>query len=232
MALSQSWFPSRLDQGDKVILDKPTLSTWEIGKLVNILTRYILTLKHVFSLNAAMLTIWRALCAFTSKFQIPVLRMPQSYPHPRSNRIHTPRAESIPISHFQSTRKIRLDYYHTSKGLRVAKGQFPKGISHGLYGALRTASVYWDMTRKERRLVRDAFLREFPRWKWDTSLLGLDLPIWSGIRKLVLFKSLIILIIPGALSVKSGSEILILPGPLRNYNWKKDYNGDNSEWKL
>jgi hypothetical protein len=172
----RSWFPSELDEYEKVTLDMPKPSTWVIGKLVNTHS-YQSDETNVPSYACAQFECARASnqeeCFMRIYVQVPFT----GYEHADRDTLAQQAAEFTPPelnaykfltdNGSRSTPKLRA-YKQDTQG---PNGPIPGGhitwivwqkVPGKCLGGIRDASVYWGLRATERKRVRDAFLRELP----------------------------------------------------------------------
>ncbi|KAJ5456592.1 hypothetical protein N7530_011866 [Penicillium desertorum] len=248
----RSWFPSELDEGEKVTLDMPKPSTWVIGKLVNTHS-YQSNETNVPSYACAQFECARASnqeeCFMRIYVQVPFT----GYEHADRDTIAQQAAEFTPPelnaykfltdNGSRSTPKLRAYKQDTQD----PNGPIPGGhitwivwqkVPGKCLGGIRDASVYWGLRATERKLVRDAFLRELPeimKMGYFPRHLRPRHLIWDKARNNLYFVGFRD-VMPFEAKGTFGEEWLpyfdLAKPPQRNYRKAKDYKGDTSGWVL
>ncbi|OQD91262.1 hypothetical protein PENSOL_c056G01400 [Penicillium solitum] len=260
MAVRESWFPKELHEGNKVSLDKPTPSQWVIGKPVNTHS-YQADEMHYDSYVCAQFECHNVTDGKKGFMRIYVQVPHTGYDHAARATLAREATELTPpeldaykfLTANRSQNTPTLLAY--KRGTQPIDGPAPGGPVPGGHitwivwekvpgkylGHPKSAFVYWDMPSDERKLVREAFLREFPKimkmgyfpekpspssliWDKDTDYL-----YFVGFRDSMPFKA----------NERSGKpHEAWLPNfdlarpPQKNYKWKKDYKGNMEGWKL
>lgn len=176
MAVLRSWFPSGLDEGDTVTLNKPKTSKWIIDKKVNTHS-YQREDRSVDSYASVLFT-----CHNATDGKEAFMRIYTQVPHAGfENADKATRAREateftppelkaykfLSIKHSQNTPAL-LAY---KMGIQDSSGPVPRGhitwivwekVPGKRLGDFKSAFLYWDMDRDQRKRVREVFLREFP----------------------------------------------------------------------
>ncbi|CDM33106.1 hypothetical protein DTO013E5_5705 [Penicillium roqueforti] len=248
----RSWFPEGLDPGDEVTLNKPTRSEWVIDRLVN---------KHSYQCADRSLDSYACVlfeCHNAAGGQEAFMRVYAQVPHTcyedadRATRTReatefTPpelKAYKFLKDKCSQNTPLLLAYKQGSQDSR--SGAVPRGhltwivwekVPGDRLGDFKSAFVYWDMDREERKRVREAFLRELPKaqhmgyfpegarprnlvWNSDTGAL-----YFVGFRDAEGFKA------KGTFGIEWLPRF-DLARPPRSYLWNKSFNGDISDWKV
>ncbi|KOS41674.1 hypothetical protein ACN38_g7468 [Penicillium nordicum] len=175
--IPRSWFPSGLDEGERVTLDKPSSSKWVIGKLVNTHNDQS-DETHVPSYTCAQFECVNATDQEECFMRIYVQVPSTGYEHADRDTLAQQAAEFTPPelnaykfltdNNSRNTPKLRAYKQDTQD----ANGPIPGGhitwivwqkVPGKCLGDIRDAFVYWGLQATERKRVRDAFLREFPK---------------------------------------------------------------------
>ncbi|CAG8001467.1 unnamed protein product [Penicillium nalgiovense] len=248
----RSWFPSELDEGGKVILDKPSSSKWVIGKLVNTHS-YQSDETHVPSYACAQFECVNATtqeeCFMRIYVQVPFTGYEHADRHTRAQQASKFTPPELDAYRFltdngsQNTPKLRAYKQDTQD----TNGPIPGGhitwivwqkVPGKCLGDIRNATVYWGLKAIERKCVRDAFLQELPKitkMGYFPHHLSPRNLIWNkvngalyfvGFRDAMPFKA------KGTFGEEWLPEFDLAVPPQRNYRWERDYKGDTSGWIL
>ncbi|KAJ5497723.1 hypothetical protein N7453_006774 [Penicillium expansum] len=231
MAVPRSWFPSGLDEGDTVTLNKPKTSKWIIDKKVNTHS-YQREDRSVDSYASVLFT-----CHNATDGKEAFMRIYTQVPHAgfenadkatraREATEFTPRAKGIQISHSGPVPRGHITWIVWEKVPGKRLGDF------------KSAFLYWDMDRNQRKRVREVFLREFPMAKrmgyfpegakprnlvWDENNEDL---YFVGFRDAMPFDA------KGNFGEEWFPRFDLAKPPQRHYRMNRDYKGDISDWKL
>ncbi|KGO75384.1 hypothetical protein PITC_081380 [Penicillium italicum] len=252
MAIPRSWFPSGLDEGDTVTLDEPTTSKWTIDKMVN---------THSYQCEDRSLDSYVSIlftCHNATDGKVAFMRIYTQVPHTgyenadiaartqEATEFTPPELtayQSLTSKHSQNTPRL-LAY---KIGSQDSSGAVPKGhitwiiwekVPGKRLGDFKSAFVYWDMDRDERKRVRETFLQEFPIAKrmgyfpvaakprnlvWDENNGDL---YFVGFRDAMPFKA------KGDFGEKWLPRFDLAKPPQKPYRMNKDYKGNISDWIL
>lgn len=176
MAVPRSWFPSGLDEGDIVTLNKPTTSRWVIDRKVNThsyqckdlsLDSYasvLFTCHNATDGKEAFMRIYTQVphTGFENADKATCAREATSFTPPELKAY-----QFLTLKHSRNTPPL-LAY---KIGVQDNSGAVPRGhitwivwekVPGKRLGDFESAFVYWDMDSDERQRVREVFLREFP----------------------------------------------------------------------
>ena len=176
MGVPRSWFPSGLDEGDTVTLNKPTRSEWIIDKMVNTHS-YQCELQSADSYASVLFT-----CHNAADGQEAFIRVYVQVPH--TGYEHADQATRAREATDFTPPELKAYEFLTKKGSQNTpqllaykrgsqdrSGVVPRGhitwivwekVPGKRLGDYKSAFVYWDMDSEQRKRVREAFLREFP----------------------------------------------------------------------
>ncbi|KAJ5840041.1 uncharacterized protein N7525_005229 [Penicillium rubens] len=179
MGVPRSWFPSGLDEGDTVTLNKPTRSEWIIDKMVNTHS-YQCELQSADSYASVLFT-----CHNAADGQEAFIRVYVQVPH--TGYEHADQATRAREATDFTPPELKAYEFLTKKGSQNTpqllaykrgsqdrSGVVPRGhitwivwekVPGKRLGDYKSAFVYWDMDCEQRKRVREAFLREFPAAK-------------------------------------------------------------------
>lgn len=173
----RSWFPKGLDPGDKVTLDMPTGSEWVIDRLVN---------KHSYQCADRSLDSYACVlfeCHNAAGGQQAFMRVYAQVPHTcyedadRATRAREateftpPELKAYKFLKEKRSQNTPLLLAYKQGSQDSSSGAVPRGhltwivwekVPGERLGDFKSAFVYWDMNREERKRVREVFLREFP----------------------------------------------------------------------